>query len=106
PVERLGHFANTPKAHQRLAQFVLSAAIGHHFMEGLQARTGRQLRWQFDHEETDRHFGPWLHEEMREVTRHACDRLLAKEQKLIPIPKLRPATIPDVVRKWTATSIG
>jgi hypothetical protein len=103
---RLKHFCDSSRARQRLCQFILSIAIGNQFMVGVQQRIGRQFRWQFDHEETDRHFGPWLHDEMVTVIRNISNRLFTNDGPHQPCPRLPPAPIPEGVKRWTATSIG
>jgi hypothetical protein len=74
-------------------------------MQNLEQRIGRQLRWQIDDRETDRHYGPWLHEEMTALARGAYQHLLGGVS-LSGISKLTRARLPKVVRDWTAKSIG
>jgi hypothetical protein len=94
------------RACQRLTQFILSAALGHSFMSGVQERIGRNLRWQFDENETDRHYGPWLHDEMTALARDSHKHLLARVAMISGVSKLRRVAIPKAVRDWTAKSIG
>lgn len=97
---------SSPTACQRLTQFILSAAVGRSFMNSLQERIGRKLRWQYDQKENDRHYGPWLHDEMVTLARDSHQYLLTREASISGPPKLRRAGIPRAVREWTAKSIG
>ena len=97
--------AASARARQRLSQFILSAAIGHRFMAGIETRAGRKLNLGFDQNETDRHFGPWLHDQMASLTQKAEAALLA-QKRVQPQPRFSPAKIPASVQEWTATSIG
>jgi len=97
--------AESAQARQRLCQFILSAAIGRRFMAGIEIRVGRKLNMGFDHEETDRHFGPWLHDQMVTLTQKAELALLA-QKRAQPSPRFTPAGIPASVRIWANASIG
>ncbi|MCX6925093.1 MAG: phosphoribosyltransferase [Verrucomicrobia bacterium] len=97
--------AESARARERLSQFILSAAIGHRFMAGIETRVGRELHLGFDHNETDRQFGPWLHDQMAALIQNA-EAALPAEKRVQPPPRFSPSAIPASVRDWTATSIG
>jgi len=106
PGAKLVCATESARARQRLSQFILSAALGQRFMAGLEARVGRELRWSYDDEEADRHFGPWFHDEMAVLSRNAARRLLSPGVQPLPSPKLKVAKIPKSVRDWTVASIS
>jgi len=68
---RLKEFAITPRAQQRLVQYFLSAALGERFMQSVANHIDSPFAPTYDMRETDRHYGPWLHNEMAEVSRRA-----------------------------------
>ena len=90
------HYAHTPRARQRLLQYLLSSIVGHHFIDRMKLSVSRSLRFSFDMRETDRHYGPWLHDSMKVLT--SCERLVPDPQILKdaehPKPGVTPAGCP------------
>jgi hypothetical protein len=93
-----------PRARHRLCQFIISAALGSRFMDGVQERIGRKLRWQFDDNETDRHYGPWLHDKTSALAQNAYAGLSSEDHP--GQVGLRRAQIPTSTLDWAAASIG
>lgn len=87
----LGHI-NSSEARQRLAQWILSAAIGHRFLSPWPE--GLTLPAVVDANETDRHFGWWLHGPMARLGAAAAD-LLSAERAPTPLPPIAPASLPE-----------
>lgn len=103
---RLKSYCESPRARQRLCQFIFSIAIGQQFVTDAQQRIGREIHWHFDHDETDRHYGPWLHEEMAFLVENIFGWLCTRAAPIKQPPKLERAPIPESVCQWTETSIG
>ena len=101
------HYAHTPRARQRLLQYLLSSIVGHHFIDRMKLSVSRSLRFSFDMRETDRHYGPWLHDSMKVLT--SCERLVPDPQILKdaehPKPGVTPAALPLKVREWATSSL-
>lgn len=102
--ERLDRCFNSSRARQRLCQFILSVIVGRLFFQGAARRLERNVRWQFDQVENDRHFGPWLHDDVTALVKATEDLLIGRP--LAALPKFQRAPIPAEVERWTATSIG
>jgi hypothetical protein len=105
--ERLLHHAHTPRAQQRLLQYLISCIVGHYFVKRAQLSLGRALRFSFDMQETDRHFGPWLHDSMRAIT--GCEMLSpAKTNQSVDSTttfRVTPAPLPSKVQNWALSSL-
>lgn len=64
-----------PPAQQRFIQFLLGIALGKAFFADLQSSIGSKLQLTFDEDDTDRHYGPWLHNSLADCTEYAEELL-------------------------------
>ncbi len=103
-VRHILDYACTPRAHQRLLQYLLSCIVGRQFANRMKLSVGRQLRFGIDMQETDRHFGPWLHDYMKQLTE--CDSIAGNTSPSEPRPgDVRPAMLPLKVQDWAKSSL-
>jgi hypothetical protein len=105
-LSRLRHLAQMPLARQRCVQFILSAALGNLFHQSLNAAVGRSVPLRFDQNETDRHFGPWLHRETERISEAARFDGLAQNTVEKKAGRIVVAALPEKVIDWSAETIG
>jgi len=62
----------------------------------------------YDDKETDRHYGPWLHDEMYDISKHAYSALIESQSPIKKSPKISimPSTLPNNVGIWTEDTIN
>ena len=94
-------YANTPQSQQRLLQYLLSCIIGHQFIGSMRQALSRPLRFSFDMVETDRHYGPWLHDPMKALTE--TDALEGMQAFVAP-PSFSACQLPEAVRNLALKS--
>lgn len=104
---KIPYFAHNPKVRQRLVQYFLSAALGERFMRTISFYIGSSIETGYNKEETDRHYGPWLHDEMVEIGRIAFTALWPqKETKDKPIQiSIAPSNLPKSIEKGIIDSL-
>jgi hypothetical protein len=89
-------------ARQRLAQYCLSAALGQRFMETVATAFSHALETGYDHAETDRHYGPWLHDPLRALTDGAFPALFQHGGSSHPPLNVRASPgVPVTVKQWS-----
>ena len=90
----LSSHAHTPAAGQRLVQYLLGCMLGGSFVADVRTwAEGVDRRDHLDHGEADRHWGPWMHEQVSAAARAAC--LLGEAPQGGPtIAAPRPAALP------------
>jgi hypothetical protein len=106
-LSRTLYFAHTPLAQQRLAQYLLSAAVGERFVRSLASSIAASIEGGYDEQETDRHYGPWLHDELAEATKCAFRALWPESgtsSKFI-FPPVTPVKLPSSVRRLADESL-
>lgn len=95
-LSKITTFTVTPQSQQRLSQFILSLALGERFINSLKSLIQLPSNVVFDGKETDRHYGPWLHNEMAEIQKNAFQALLAPDNLANGTIKIRPVDIHPV----------
>ena len=99
PFLHLLEMANTPRSKQRLVQYILSCIVGQKFIAGSELSLSNQLTLQFDSNEANRHYGPWLGQYLARI---------GEIKALKPSTTLRQfdaAQIPAEVLKWAEESL-
>ena len=105
---RLKSSAITLRAKQRIIQYCMSLIIGERFLQSLRISTGLPPTITVDAIDADRHFGPWLHDDIAALGRHAFPSLWRpKPNTMSPLNiPIAPATLPASVAKWTEASMA
>lgn len=83
-------------AKQRFIQFLLSSVLGTMFMNSVGRSIGSVLDFSFDDVETDRHYGPWLHEQMKTCLNHA-QSLTGSSEGMLSSTRSIPTQLPPRV---------
>jgi hypoxanthine phosphoribosyltransferase len=98
---KLAHYAITPISQQRLAQYILSIALGHTFLNHLELSIDKSIHKKFDDFEAARHYGPWLQEEISKINKAACEAF-QPQKPLKPTAKIAlPKLFPKKVNRWS-----
>lgn len=93
---------HTSKAKQRLLQYLFSCIVGHHFISRMKLSLKRQTKFSFDMQETDRHYGPWLHDAMLQLTN--CTRL-TPDTPGDKSSHYEQAALPSQIVSWALSSL-
>lgn len=106
-VPNLGSSARSPTSRCRLTQYILSVAVGRQFLHDLSAVKTIPPEVSFSRREADRHFGPWLSEELKVLLRTSSFEALGRRQGVAaettpPSPSCAPQAHSD---DWGATLI-
>lgn len=100
-------YLETSLARQRLAQYCLSSALGGRFARSVGDSFGSAGEWSYLGEETDRHYGPHLHDDMQALGRSAYEALwtpdaAAGERRGFDAT---PAPLPADLVEWASKSL-
>jgi len=101
-LQPLLYYAESPISQHRLVQYCCSAALGHRFMNTLKPIMNYSTSLNFDDQEAERHYGPWLRDEMATVGRDAFRALWSSGEsfQLTGGKSISPAILPNGVSKW------
>ncbi len=91
--------ATTPRAKQRLVQYVLSCIVGHAFLSESATSISTDITLEYDQQEAERHYGPWLGTQLRTI---ASTRSLAHP---LDTEHYRTTEIPAEVAVWSKETI-
>lgn len=95
---------DTSEARMRLMQHVFSAAVGHHFVQTLEASLGYTLNVEIDSAESERHFGPWFASALQAIT--GASKLASFSSFSNVSTGLTEAPVPESVITWATETIG
>jgi hypothetical protein len=104
-MHRIRQCANTPKAHLRVLQYALSAALGGRFFRTLAASLDDPAAGQFDTDEASLHLGPWLHAELAHIEARATGLLWEGNSCAEFHADVKPVPVPAEVMRWVQDSL-
>ncbi len=102
-ISNLLYSAQTPHAQHRLVQFILSTALGSNFMQSVAESVDSVTQKDFDQVEAERHYGPWLGNELSSIALHS-QAALSKNGARGAITII-PARMPDTAMNWINNSL-
>ena len=91
--------ATSPRAKQRLIQYILSCIVGHAFLSESATSLSTEVTLEFDQQEAERHYGPWLTKQLRTL---ATTRSLAHP---LETEHYRTTEIPSEIAEWAKETI-
>lgn len=100
-VDNIVHYFNSPVSCFRGIQYLLSSFLGTRFIDSLTSTMGQQIKIEYDGAEIDRHFGPWLHDEMIGACKNAYSAFSLSSSNGADFIEVNHAKLPYEIRKYT-----